>query len=138
MPRGADMDRMITALSTAPARVMQAAAVATEGAVRRAVQSGYETRRDVYGATYQPAKDGHLPQMQRTGTLRNAYRYSITAGVVAWLVRVSEGTSYGQYLRDGTPKMKARTHIPQPAAPMPTGWDLRIRRALDAAMVGLP
>lgn len=134
MPRGDDLDRLVRNVTTAERRVLGAAARAVQTSLRKSVDSGYETRTDVNGRTYIPAKDGHLPQMERSGRLRRSYRYSIKSGAGVYTVIVSENTGYGEYLRDGTAKMQPRRHIPQPGAPMPADWEARARAALAPAV----
>lgn len=140
MPRGSDMERLLQNLRTAPDRVMDAATTATVKALKKSVDSGYEQRRDVNGKRYIPAKDGHMPQMERTGTLRNGYDYQTGENGNDRVIRVSTNTDaetgrpYDEYLRDGTPKMAAHKHIPRPGDPMPTAWDARVKTAQAAAI----
>lgn len=86
------------------------------------------------GKPYLLPKDGHLPPMERSGALRRGYRYSVAAGALYWLIRVIERTPYGKYLRDGTPKMAPRQHIPRPGESIPARWDARIRPAIEGAV----
>jgi len=132
MPHGSDMTRMRQDLATAQRRVMGAAARAAQGSLRAAVDSGYSERVDVKGAAYLRPKDGHLPPMERTGTLRRAYRYLISEGAGRWFVRIVERTKYGEYLRDGTAKMAPRQHIPKPQESLPQRW----QRLMEAAIQG--
>lgn len=134
MPRGDDLDRLQRDLATAERRMMSAAARAAQDALKASVEAGYELRQDVNGKPYKPAKDGHLPQMERSGVLRRAYRYLATAGGAAWLISVIERTGYGQFLRDGTRKMDPRQHIPRPEQPLPASWYARMKAGIDAAV----
>lgn len=128
------MARMRQDLATAKRRVMGAAARATQTALRVATDRGYDERIDVQGKPYLRPKDGHMPPMERTRTLRRAYRYPIIEGAVLWLVKIIERTPYGQYLRDRTPKMDARQHIPKPDEAPPQRYDAAIRSGIDAAV----
>lgn len=134
MPRGDDLERLIRNVTTAERRVMGAAARATRDVLRESVDAGFARGHDVHGAAYKPAKDGHAPPMVRSGRLRGDYRYTITGGGSFYRVRVGENTEHGKYLRDGTWKMEARKHLPQPGEPMPSAWDARERVALTAAV----
>lgn len=135
MPRGDDLERLVRDMTTAERRVMSAAARAVQTSLRESVDTGYQTRTDVNGKTYIPAKDGHLPQMEREGsTLRSAYRYSITEGGRTWFVTIIERTPYGQFLRDGTPKMKPRQHIPKPEDALPQSWFANMKIAVDSSV----
>jgi hypothetical protein len=129
MPRGKDLDKMIGKLDKAGPRVMSAAAVAVAASLRASVDAGYVRRKDVNGKTYIPAKDGHLPQMERSGLLRQSYETRI-AGSGDKEVTIGEDTSYGEYLRDGTWKMAPRQHIPRPGEAMPPAWDRNAQRAI--------
>lgn len=134
MPHGSDMDRLARDLASAPERAIGAAASAAQKALKVAVDSGYRDRKDIHGKTYIPAKDGHLPQMDRTGKLKGSYNYDIRRDSRGATIRVSEDTSYGQYLRDGTEKMKPREHIPKSGDPMPARWDALVRPAIERAI----
>lgn len=136
MPRGNDLERMQRDLSTAQRRVMGVAARAVEASLRESIDQGYQTGTDVNGKAYLPPKDGHLPPMIRSGKLRRAYRYSILIGALVYTIRASENTEHGEYLRDGTGKMRPRQHIPQPGSAMPAAWDSRARLAVTAAVQG--
>ena len=118
--------------------MMGAAARATQASLRASVDSGYAKRQDINGVTYIPAKDGHLPQMERQGsTLRRAYRYPVTEGGRTWLITILERTAYGQYLRDGTPKMQPRQHIPKPAQALPPSWMADMKSAIDSSVASV-
>jgi hypothetical protein len=127
------MDRMVRDLRTASDRLMTATTKAAVKGLRAAVDSGFTQRVDVHGRKYIPAKDGHLPQMQRTGNLRRSYRYGVGENAQGTKIKVSEDTEYGDKLRDGA-KMAPRQHMPQPDDPMPPRWDARVRPAIDAAI----
>jgi hypothetical protein len=137
MPRGDDLDRMIADLHTAPRRVMGAATSALQGAMRASVELGYKTRTDVNGKPYIPAKDGHLPQMERSGALRASYSYTAhpsASGDASVTARSSVPRDYDEHLRDGTSKMEARQHLPRPGEPVPARWDAAIRPAIAGAV----
>ena len=134
MSTGNDMARMRQDLATARRRVMGASARAAQQVLRAAVDSGYSERVDVQGKPYLRPKDGHMPPMERTGTLRRAYRYLISEGSSRWLVRIIERTPYGQYLRDGTPHMQPRQHIPKPQEALPRRWQRMLDGAVQAAV----
>lgn len=115
--------------------MMSAAVRAGQESLRASVDSGYDNRVDVHGVTYIPAKDGHLPQMERAGsTLRRAYRYAVTEGGRTWLITIRERTAYGEFLRDGTPKMKPRQHIPKPEEALPPSWAANMQTSIDSSV----
>lgn len=135
MPRGDDLERLVRDMATAERRVMGAAARAVQTSLRESVDAGYQTRTDVNGKTYIPAKDGHLPQMEREGsTLRRAYRYPITEGGRTWFVTIIERTPHGKFLRDGTYKMKPRQHIPMPEDALPPSWAANMKTSVDSSV----
>lgn len=134
MAKGADMDRLIAGLEVAPQRLMDAAADATAASLRASADRGYQRRQDVNGRRYPRPKDGHMPPMERTGTLRSSYQTDIAPHGDDRTVTLREGTDYGQFLRDGTSKMEPRKHIPAPADNMPPTWDQGARRAQDRAV----
>lgn len=134
------MDKLLRGLDAAPQRLMDAAAKATETALLQSADLGYKQRRDVHGKPYLLPKDGHRPPMERTGTLRRNYTADSrpTGGDRAVSLRTntesSTGRKYDEYLRDGTPQMEPRQHIPRAGEPMPSTWDTRAKRAQDKAM----
>ena len=134
MPRGDDLTQLVRNVTTAERRVMSAAARVTKDVLREMVDAGFAQGRDVHGAAYKPAKDGHTPPMVRSGKLRGAYRYAVQGGGSFLRVRVAENTDHGKFLRDGTWKMDPRKHLPQPAESMPAAWDARERAALAVAV----
>lgn len=134
MSRGSDMDRLRRNLRAAPERIRSTATKAVLSALEKSVDSGYKTRTDVNGRPYLPPKDGHMPPMERTGELRKGYAYSAMAGALYILIKVVEYTKYGRYLRDGTPKMEPRQHIPRPFEALPPSWAARIQAGLGEAM----
>lgn len=134
MPRGDDLAQLVRNVTTAERRVMGAAARATRDALRESVDAGFAQSHDVHGKPYPAPKDGHAPPMIRSGRLRGAYRYTIGEGMSAWTVTVSEDTGYGQYLRDGTWKMKPRQHMPQPDQSLPAAWLALVQSRVDVAV----
>lgn len=134
MARGDDLERLERDLATAERRMMGAASHAASESLRHSVDAGYELRQDVHGKAYKPAKDGHLPPMERSKTLRNAYRFPVIEGLREWLVKIIERTPYGQFLRDGTYKMERRQHVPTPDEPLPPAWFARMKAGIDAAV----
>ncbi len=134
MPRGSDLDRLVRSLDTAETRVMGGAARAVQGALEQLVDAGYAKSRDVQAKPYLLPKDGHRPPMIRSGKLRGSYRYAIHTGALLWRVTVGEDTEYGEYLRDGTSKMKPRQHLPRPSEPLPPAWDAKVQRSVGAVV----
>lgn len=133
MPTGNDLDRLRSALTTAPARVMGAAARASRSALARSIDLGFLNSTDIHGRPYPAPQSGGTP-LERTDHLRKAIKVDVTPGTDAWTVRAHEETPYGVFLRDGTDKMAARQWIPRPEEPLPSLWDARQRAAIDRAV----
>lgn len=135
MPTGSDMARMRQDLATARRRVLAVCARATQKALQQATDAGYQERVDVNGKPYKPAADGSLPPMERSGDLRRAYRYPIADDSLS--VKIIERTTYGQYLRDSTPKMDARQHIPKPEERLPPRYDRAVSEGQAKAVAAM-
>lgn len=133
MPTGNDLDRLRTALTTAPKRVMGAAARASRSALVRSIDLGFLNGTDIHGKPYPVPKSGGTP-LERTDTLRKAVKVDVVPGRDTWQVRAHEETPYGVFLRDGTDKMQPRQWIPRPDEPLPSLWDARQRAAIDRAV----
>lgn len=112
---------------------------AARGIAARGIQffrAGFRTGLDVNGKAWIPPKDGHRPPMVRTRTLMNSYK--------SWFNRTGRGIAitwandarHAEPLRDGTPKMKPRPHMPQPNAPLPQEMLLDVQTECEKAMEG--
>lgn len=133
MATGTDLDRLRSALSSAPQRIMGAAARASRSALARSIDLGFQQHVDIHGRPYPEPKSGGTP-LEKTTHLRKAVKVDVLPGTDTWQVRAHEETPYGVFLRDGTPKMTARQWVPRPTEPLPALWDARQRAAIERAV----
>lgn len=133
MPTGTDLDRLRTALQTAPQRVMGVAARASRSALARSIDLGFQQHVDIHGRSYPEPKAGGTP-LEKTDHLRRAIKVDVLPGTDTWQVRAHEETAYGVFLRDGTDRMAARQFIPRPDEALPSLWDARQKAAIERAV----
>jgi len=76
------------------------------------MQAQFASRSGPDGVTWKPAKDGHLPQMERTGKLRAGYKFSARHNKDGIVVSCTNLQAYWWYLQEGTPTIEPRKQFP--------------------------
>jgi len=128
MPRGTDLQRLRSRCITAERRVMQGCARALVPVLSAELDREFRQGVDINGKPFLPPKDGHVPPMVRSGTLRRSITVSARASLRGWVVRLQSDTDYDHFLRDGTSRMQARRFMPRPGDPVPPAMDALILR----------
>lgn len=120
MSRGGDILRRIELnLTRLPQELMRRAAQEIRDYTAQQVDLQYAQGRDMYGKPWPPPKTGGRP-MVRSGKLRSGYVYRIETVGTSYRIVIENRAEYAKYLQAGTPKMKARTHLPR--ALLPQKW----------------
>lgn len=115
----------------------------------RLVEQGFKRRSDPYGVAWLPALDGHLPQLERSGSLRRGYKFSARTtpygiSIVVYNTatradsdrkrRSGGDVRYWTFLQSGTANMEARKQTIDPDKPLPDDWVRLIARTYVAVI----
>lgn len=120
MGNGSDVLRRIELnLLRLPEQLLQRSAQQIRDYTAQQVDLQFAQGRDLYGAPWQPPKDGGR-KMIRSGKLRAGYVYRIEKTGTSYRIVITNRAEYAKYLQNGTSKMKARTHLPR--ALLPQKW----------------
>lgn len=101
----------------APKKVLNQMAAAGKTIFEEMVEECFAKRSDPYGKPWAPAKDGHLPQLERSGQLKDGFLVKLVDTGLQKSVAIYNAQFYSVYLQKGTQKMEPRKVVPDAGLP---------------------